>query len=97
MYYWNVHDYPKAAEAFERGADIAGAPWWLRSLAATTLAKGGDRAASRLLWQQMDETANNEYARNAARTEAAAARRDRDHRTSAGRDRRDLRRAEARR
>jgi len=67
VYYWSRHEYPKAAEAFRRGADIPGSPWWLRSLAATTLAKGGDRAASRLLWQQMNETANNEYARNAAR------------------------------
>jgi tetratricopeptide (TPR) repeat protein len=67
VYYWNNHDYAKAAVAFARGADIPGSPWWLRSLAATTLAKGGDRAASRLLWQQLNETANNEYARNAAR------------------------------
>jgi len=68
VYYWNVHDYVKAADAFNRGADVPGAPWWLRSLAATTLAKGGDRGASRLLWQQLYDTANNEYARNAART-----------------------------
>jgi tetratricopeptide (TPR) repeat protein len=68
VYYWNVHDYAKAADAFNRGADVPGAPWWLRSLAATTLAKGGDRGASRLLWQQLYDTANNEYARNAART-----------------------------
>jgi tetratricopeptide (TPR) repeat protein len=67
VYYWDEHDYAKAATAFSRGADIAGAPWWLRSLAASTLAKGGDRATSRLLWQQLGETANNEYARNAAR------------------------------
>jgi tetratricopeptide (TPR) repeat protein len=71
VYYWTEHDYPKAAAAFARGADIAGAPWWLRSLAASTLAKGGDRAASRLLWQQLGETANNEYARNAARLKLA--------------------------
>ena len=68
VYYWNVHDYIKAAGAFRRGADIPGAPWWLRSLAATTLAKGGDRGASRLLWKQMYDTANNEYARTAAGT-----------------------------
>jgi tetratricopeptide (TPR) repeat protein len=67
VYYWSEHDYPKAAGAFARGADIAGAPWWLRSLAASMLANGGDRASSRLLWQQLGETANNEYARNAAR------------------------------
>lgn len=67
VYYWNVHDYIKAAAAFQRGAEIAGAPWWLKSLAATTLGKGGDRNASRLLWKQMYDTANNEYAHNAAR------------------------------
>jgi tetratricopeptide (TPR) repeat protein len=68
VYYWDIHDYIKAARAFERGAEIAGAPWWLKSLAATTLVKGGDRGASRLLWQQLYDTSNNEFARNAART-----------------------------
>jgi tetratricopeptide (TPR) repeat protein len=68
VYYWSKHDFPKAAEAFRRGADIPGSPWWLRSMAATTLAKGGDRTTSRLLWSQLLETGNSEYARNAART-----------------------------
>jgi tetratricopeptide (TPR) repeat protein len=68
VYYWNVHDYRRAAEAFTRGAQVPGAPWWVQSLAATTLAKGGDRGASRLLWKQIFETANNDFARNAART-----------------------------
>jgi len=68
VYYWNLHDYLKASEAFRRGADLPGAPWWLRSMAATMLAKGGDRDTSRLLWRQLYDTANNEYARNAART-----------------------------
>ena len=66
VYYWTNHDYVKAADAFGRGADLPGAPWWLRSLAATTLAKGGDRGASRLLWRQLAETATEENARNAA-------------------------------
>ena len=68
VYYWNLHDYAQAARAFNRGADIPRAPWWLRSMAATMLAKGGDRSTSRLLWAQLYDTANNEYARNAART-----------------------------
>lgn len=68
VYYWNVHDYIKAADAFKKGAAIAGAPWWMQSLAATTLGKGGDRGASRLLWKQIYDTANNDFARNAART-----------------------------
>jgi len=68
VYYWNSHDYQKASEAFQRGAGLPGAPWWLRSLAATMLARGGDRETSRLLWRQLYETANNEYAQIAART-----------------------------
>jgi hypothetical protein len=68
VYYWNTRDYRKASEAFQRGGDLPGAPWWLRSLAATMLARGGDRQTSRLLWRQMYETASNDYARVAART-----------------------------
>jgi tetratricopeptide (TPR) repeat protein len=66
VYYWNSHEYRKASEAFQRGADLPGAPWWLRSLAATTLVKGGDRETSRVLWRQLAETAENENARYAA-------------------------------
>ncbi len=66
VYYWNTHDYKKASEAFQRGADLPGAPWWLRSLAASTLVKGGDRETSRLLWKQLAETAENADARHAA-------------------------------
>jgi hypothetical protein len=66
VYYWNLHNYPKAAAYFNRGADLPGAPWWLRSLAATTLAKGGQRSASRLLWRQMLESAADERARDTA-------------------------------
>jgi hypothetical protein len=51
VYYWSVHDYAKASEAFRRGAEVPGAPWWMKSLAATMLVKGGDRATSRLLEQ----------------------------------------------
>jgi tetratricopeptide (TPR) repeat protein len=66
VYYWDLHDYPKAAEYFNRAADIPGAPWWLRSVAATTLARGGDRGASRLLWRQLYETAPDDRGRQAA-------------------------------
>ena len=66
VYYWDLQDYPKAAEYFNRDADLPGAPWWLRSVAATTLARGGDRGASRLLWRQLYETAPDDRARQAA-------------------------------
>ena len=35
---------------FERAAQMPGAPAWLKPLAATTLAAGGDRRTSRRLW-----------------------------------------------
>ena len=66
VYYWDLHNYPMAAAYFNRAADQPGAPWWMRSLAATTLAKGGQRSASRLLWRQMYDSATDERARNAA-------------------------------
>jgi hypothetical protein len=31
VYYWDLFDYPKAAEYFERAAALPGAPWWLAS------------------------------------------------------------------
>ena len=53
VYYWWVKDYKKAADWFARGSQRPGAPAWLAPLAATTLASGGDRQSSRMLWMQM--------------------------------------------
>ncbi|MCH7747318.1 MAG: tetratricopeptide repeat protein [Acidobacteria bacterium] len=64
IYYWWLQDYDTAAAWFEKAADVPGASWWLRSLAANTLATGGSRASSRRLWQQMYDTADNDWIRN---------------------------------
>jgi hypothetical protein len=66
IYYWLLHDYKAAAAWFQRGAEVPGAPWWLRSLAATTLARGGDRSTSRGLWRQILETSDNDFLRTQA-------------------------------
>jgi hypothetical protein len=66
IYYWFVHDYVKAAAAFERGAKVPGAPWWMRSMAAVMYATGGDRRTSRALWLQLRETDNQWLRNNAA-------------------------------
>jgi hypothetical protein len=66
VYYWDLHDYLKASGAFRMASGVPGSPWWMQSLAATMLVKGGDRSTSRLLWRQMYDTANNDYAREAA-------------------------------
>ncbi|MEE2635911.1 MAG: hypothetical protein VYE68_01595 [Acidobacteriota bacterium] len=63
-YYWWLRDYEEAAAWFDRAADVPGASWWLRSLAATTLAAGGSHESSRRLWQQMYDSADNDWIRN---------------------------------
>ncbi|MCC7416829.1 MAG: hypothetical protein IT176_06765 [Acidobacteria bacterium] len=64
--YWYRHDYAAAAGWFNRAASTPGAPWWLRSLAATTLAEGGDRRSSRLMWQSILQTAEIDWLRHDA-------------------------------
>jgi hypothetical protein len=57
VHYWYDHDYQGAAEAFRKSSEIPGAPWWMKSLAATTLAQGGDRQSSRLIWEAIRQSA----------------------------------------
>jgi hypothetical protein len=66
VHYWFRHDFLAAAEWFQKAADVPGAPWWLRSLAATTLAQGGDRQSSRAMWSAILETAELDWVRKDA-------------------------------
>ena len=66
VHYWWRHDYQAAAEWFARAADVPGAPWFLRSLAATTLAEGGDRSSSRVMWQAIRESAEIDWLKTEA-------------------------------
>lgn len=66
IYYWWVQDYEQAAEWFDRAADVPGASWWLRSLAANTLAAGGSRESSRMLWRQLYDSADSDWIRTEA-------------------------------
>jgi len=45
----------RASEILLEAADLPGAPFWLRSLAADVLQKGGERKAARQIWQRMYE------------------------------------------
>ena len=71
VHYWWRQDYKAAAEWFDRASHIEGAPWWLRSMAATTLAEGGDRQSSRQLWQQLYETTDDTWVRDNAQLKLA--------------------------
>jgi hypothetical protein len=66
VHYWSRRDFVSAAEWFRKGSERAGAPWWLKSLAANTLARGGDRETSRLLYMALAENAENDWIRRDA-------------------------------
>jgi hypothetical protein len=59
VYYFGYNDYEKAAEWFKRGSEIEGADWFLKPLAAATLAKGNHREASRVLYETIANTPDN--------------------------------------
>jgi tetratricopeptide (TPR) repeat protein len=65
--YWWRQDYKAAASWFDRASRIEGAPWWLRSMAASTLAEGGDRRSSRQLWQQLYDTTDDTWVKSNSR------------------------------
>ena len=66
VHYWYLHDYIGAARWFNRAAAAPGAPWWLKSLAATTLAQGGDRQSSRVIWEAIRQSAEVDWLRRDA-------------------------------
>jgi hypothetical protein len=66
VHYWYGHDYRAAAQAFQKASEVTGAPWWLRSLAATTLASGGDRRSSKLMWEAIRQSAEIDWLRRDA-------------------------------
>ncbi len=66
VHYWWLQDYDEAAAWFARAAGFPNAPEWLGPLAATTLAEGGLRESSRLLWQHIARDAEDEWFRNEA-------------------------------
>ena len=66
VHYWWRHDYKAAAEWFRKGSETPGAPLWMKSLAAATLAEGGDRQSSRLMWAAIRDSAEIEWFRHDA-------------------------------
>ena len=73
VHYWYEHNYQAAAGWFQKASEVPGAPWWLRSLAATTIAQGGDRRSSRVMWEAIRQSAAIDWLRHGRRTPSAAA------------------------
>ena len=61
VHYWSHQDYVAAADWFRRAARLPGAPTWMEPFAAVTLAEGGDRRSSRLMWQQIQRSGSDEW------------------------------------
>jgi hypothetical protein len=66
VHYWWRHDYKEAAKWFDKAGQVPDAPWFLRSLAAVTLAEGGDRRSSRTLWMAIRQSAETDWLKNDA-------------------------------
>ena len=66
VHYWWRKDYAAAASWFAQAAVVPTAPWWLQSLAATTLAEGGDRRSSRVMWESIHQSAEIDWLRRDA-------------------------------
>jgi hypothetical protein len=67
FHYLYLHDADTAAAILDAASRIPGAPFWLSSLGADLLAKGGDRASARRMWQQMLDQAEEGIIRENAR------------------------------
>jgi hypothetical protein len=52
-----LHDSVRAAQILHEAMQVPGAPYWLETLGASILAKGGERPAARRMWQQMYDQA----------------------------------------
>ena len=72
IYYWDMKDYAHAARAFETGSKQPGAFSWMRVLAASVAAKGGDVQTSRILWTEIARTAENDSIRRSAEVHLTA-------------------------
>jgi len=66
IYYWDLKDYASAARAFQTGSERPGAAVWMKALAATVAAAGGQIQTSRLLWSEIYRQAENESMRRSA-------------------------------
>ncbi len=66
IYYWDLKDYTSAARVFQAGSERPGAQLWMKVLAATVAAEGGNIGTSRLLWSEIYRQAEDDQVRKSA-------------------------------
>jgi len=64
--YWREKNFQKAAEVYGAGSKIAGAPPFMRQMAAAMMSKGGSREIARQMYGQMLESAEDEQSKRSA-------------------------------
>lgn len=69
--HWTRGRFREAADAYARGAEVAGAPAWMRMMAAQMEAQGGSRDTARAIYGRMLEESDDENVRNLARLRLA--------------------------
>lgn len=72
IYYWDMKDYAHAARAFQTGSERPGALPWMRVLAASVAAQGGETQTSRILWTEIARSAGNDSIRRSAEAHLSA-------------------------
>jgi hypothetical protein len=72
IYYWDLKDYARAARAFEVGSERPGAMVWMKVMAATVAAKGGEPITSMQLWSEIYRQTDDQQVRQSALEHLAA-------------------------
>ncbi len=67
VHYWARQDYTAAASWFGKASQVPGAPWFLKPLAAHTLAAGGNRQTARILYSALAQSRENSFMQTDAR------------------------------
>lgn len=64
--HWRLKDYKKAADVYERGSHIEGAPPFMKIMAAAMQTRGGSRDTARSIYQQMLEQSQDQQTKDTA-------------------------------
>ncbi len=59
--HWRRRQFREAADAYARGAELSGAPAWMRTMSALMLAKGGDRETAREMFRRLYEESDDPF------------------------------------
>jgi tetratricopeptide (TPR) repeat protein len=56
--YWRLGRFREASETYDEGSRVAGAPGWLKTMAAVMVAKGGERETARAMFTRLYESSD---------------------------------------